>query len=697
MHSCISQIINSCLLKLGPGYKVLEFDTDPVPSGSLVIANLPSCVSGAQITEMLQKFGAVTRIVVDRKPTHCNALVCFDSAASASQAAKQFPKDGSKVHAFIAGDDHLNPQTHQNTVLKVYWKAPSISAVVHYDSFDKACGTLNRLDDCPVLGRRLKVTHHLSREHFQTFALRVDGLSPMASMTDIVDLLRSEHVSLYQRNVTPLEASTANVRALLEEKAPLKCFELLESFSSSHNICVKATYYRPIDAIEARTRLHGKRFTQTGTSPLLVHYNQLFRYNLSSMIFAQLKSGLEKLRVELSSARPVVKLRFASSTKVDATKSVVLEGEDLPAVLNAKTSLERILGGKPITSQNRTAIWHRFFSSNRGAQFLEECGSSNQSIIKNDEKYCMLRYYGPSDAFMKVQAQVERKLHELRAGTHALALRDRSLYHMLRGGALARLQRQFGTDTIKIDLLRMLLLVHGNVDATNAARLEIHNSIHLHTQLLRSGHINSCPICGEAPNDPIALACGHSLCKECLHHYLLSVREADDFPLRCLADSGHCKTLLPVQIIQSILSVEENLKLLQVVFTAHTMMHGKDFRFCPTPNCTKLYRPSQFIEPEPSQCSVCLEFICTYCHARHLGVSCREWRVQHDSAFNLWRRENGVKTCPNCGVNIERIDGCNHLACICGIHLCWQCLQSFRDARSVYEHMFREHGGIGIS
>ncbi|CAK5262277.1 unnamed protein product [Mycena citricolor] len=51
--------------------------------------------------------------------------------------------------------------------------------------------------------------------------------------------------------------------------------------------------------------------------------------------------------------------------------------------------------------------------------------------------------------------------------------------------------------------------------------------------------------------------------------------------------------------------------------------------------------------------------------------------------------------CPNpsCGMHIDLIDGCNHVVCVCGTHLCFACGEQF-ESDAIYEHMVQAHGSI---
>jgi hypothetical protein len=66
-------------------------------------------------------------------------------------------------------------------------------------------------------------------------------------------------------------------------------------------------------------------------------------------------------------------------------------------------------------------------------------------------------------------------------------------------------------------------------------------------------------------------------------------------------------------------------------------------------------------------------------------------------ALKRTKRALGIKDCPRCKTAIEKTYGCDHMTCGgCGAHICWKCMQTFKDDGSCYEHMNREHGSIGL-
>jgi len=77
-------------------------------------------------------------------------------------------------------------------------------------------------------------------------------------------------------------------------------------------------------------------------------------------------------------------------------------------------------------------------------------------------------------------------------------------------------------------------------------------------------------------------------------------------------------------------------------------------------------------------------------------MSCIEKRQhknheEQERLLRAWAGENNVKQCPSCQAWVEKVEGCHHINCRCGVHFCWICAGVF-DANSIYDHMTRVHG-----
>ncbi|KAJ6562595.1 hypothetical protein B0H19DRAFT_1145101 [Mycena capillaripes] len=80
-------------------------------------------------------------------------------------------------------------------------------------------------------------------------------------------------------------------------------------------------------------------------------------------------------------------------------------------------------------------------------------------------------------------------------------------------------------------------------------------------------------------------------------------------------------------------------------------------------------------------------------------TACTEERVPPIEGFKCQDcrrpRKGRIVICPNvdCGYAIEKADGCNHITCVCGTHLCYACGKEF-SWEEIYPHMTAVHGSF---
>ncbi|KAF5690867.1 hypothetical protein FCIRC_598 [Fusarium circinatum] len=158
------------------------------------------------------------------------------------------------------------------------------------------------------------------------------------------------------------------------------------------------------------------------------------------------------------------------------------------------------------------------------------------------------------------------------------------------------------------------------------------------------------------------------------------------------AAEGDCANLLLSEIFESVLEAS---------FASYMRRHQDQLRYCPTPECTQVYRIAQ---PETSvppifTCAKCMTATCTSCHASHPRRTCAQYKGDESGGMAELlkaKEELGFKDCPKCNTHIQKDAGCNHINCTaCGTHICWLCLKTFTDGDDCYDHMGRIHGGIG--
>jgi hypothetical protein len=152
-----------------------------------------------------------------------------------------------------------------------------------------------------------------------------------------------------------------------------------------------------------------------------------------------------------------------------------------------------------------------------------------------------------------------------------------------------------------------------------------------------------------------------------------------------------------------ILPYKRFLNLLKDVLATYVHAHAQALRYCPTPDCPSLYKPSG--NGVIFACCKCLRTTCTTCHVgEHNGFSCAEWQAcQADGgmkALQQYKEEHDVRDCPRCRTAIDKFAGCMHVLCAgCKAHICWFCMAHFDDGlgdgkEACYNHMSAAHGGF---
>ncbi|KAI9732005.1 MAG: hypothetical protein M1834_004456 [Cirrosporium novae-zelandiae] len=228
--------------------------------------------------------------------------------------------------------------------------------------------------------------------------------------------------------------------------------------------------------------------------------------------------------------------------------------------------------------------------------------------------------------------------------------------------------------------------------------------------------ITECPICTEEAETPVRLGCGHTYCRLCFEHWVEVSSEpgASQFPLSCehIDDDGKiCDRRIALSIIRQAAGQVGYEKILEQSFANAIRQNPTIFRYCPGPSCGQVYRVQtnynafgraplfNCINPE------CFTTTCAACHTLpHFDKSCSEAQREARELEWRWAEDLGIKVCPRCGSGIEKNEGCNHMTCACGTHICWFCLATFDDdeyggfagaRQAIYSHMLNAHQSYG--
>ena len=73
------------------------------------------------------------------------------------------------------------------------------------------------------------------------------------------------------------------------------------------------------------------------------------------------------------------------------------------------------------------------------------------------------------------------------------------------------------------------------------------------------------------------------------------------------------------------------------------------------------------MDEKKMQCQLCQQLYCLKCQDYlHKG------KCDKEVAFKL-ERKHQFRRCPSCKVVVQRIEGCDHMTCVCGNHYCYRC------------------------
>jgi len=190
-----------------------------------------------------------------------------------------------------------------------------------------------------------------------------------------------------------------------------------------------------------------------------------------------------------------------------------------------------------------------------------------------------------------------------------------------------------------------------------------------------------CLVCWDplVPNPCLYLRnCGHIYHFSCLQTHVFT-EISNNKAVKIYCPDASCKKMISESNVQDLL--EGNItyqKLLDENRSKHYYaMNRQNFLDCPTVNCGEVFR----VSPDKLKyfCKKCKKEICNSCKTEwHYGLTCNEFKEyrksQSDEVFINFANQQNWKSCPQCSIRIERISGCNHMACTqCKTPFCYAC------------------------
>ena len=379
-------------------------------------------------------------------------------------------------------------------------------------------------------------------------------------------------------------------------------------------------------------------------------------------------------------------------------------------VAEVRRPLEELSRGKLIDHGSLPPAALQLILSREGISLKCSIQQETKTYIVFDRPSLNLRIFGSPEKIALAQQKLIQSLLSLHEEKQlVIPLRGRDLPPDL----MKQVVKTFGPDLqglkekvpgadLKLNTRQQAIFLNGNKELkprVEEITLEVAcSSIHL-VERLDTGP--SCPVCLCEVEDGYQLeGCRHLFCRLCLVEQCESaIRNQGSFPI-CCAHTG-CGDPILLTDFRTLLSNDKLDELFRASLRAFVASSSGTYRFCPSPDCPSIYRVADpDTGSEPFTCGACYSDTCTKCHLEyHPFVSCERYRELKDdpeiTSLREWcKGKEQVKSCSACGQIIEKVDGCNHIECKCGKHVCWVCLEIFLESDECYDHMRTIHLSI---
>ncbi|XP_059309430.1 ATP-dependent RNA helicase DEAH11, chloroplastic-like isoform X2 [Lycium ferocissimum] len=459
-----------------------------------------------------------------------------------------------------------------------------------------------------------------------------------------------------------------------------------------------------LEAAQALEHVDGK--VLSGCLPWQkIRCQQLFQSSVScpAPVYRVIKNQLDSLLARLQ-RREGVECHLERNE--NGSYRVKISASATKIVAELRRPLEQLMKGKIVDHVGISPTVIQLLFSREGTNIMKLVEQETGAYVLFDKHSLSVRIFGSSD---KIDMAERRFVNSL------LALHEsKQLEVHLRGALLPldlmkRVVQKFGPDLSGLKLKvpdaefslstkRHCISIKGTKEMKQKVE-EIISEI-AQTSDRRMDDEADCPICLCELEDAYRLeGCNHFFCRSCLLEQCESaIRSREGFPLCCMHKG--CGAHILVSDLRSLLSSEKLEELFRASLGAFVAASGGRYRFCPSPDCPSVYHVAESGEVgTPFACGACYVETCRSCHLEyHPYISCEKYKeFKDDPDFSLieWSKgKENVKKCPVCGFTIEKVDGCNHIECRCGKHVCWVCLVFFSSSDDCYNHLRSIHQAI---
>ncbi|KIM39580.1 hypothetical protein M413DRAFT_415567 [Hebeloma cylindrosporum] len=589
----------------------------------------------------------------------------------------------------------------------VSWRIPAETIIAYYDDMQEAYGKIRELDKEIWKGRRINAQMNNSdrpgRGGFRQFVRESVKFSncPPGSETD----------QEFCRFV-----GSYDIRALDSGAS----FDLQESFDLIHERIahlwgVRIGTYRVLkrgdqadgeikvrvdfddweDAKRAHLAIDKQRI---GLAP--THYQcwlpkQLqYKITIPRQQYESQKKQWDTLGEKKGVNDPYVQARIGDRGAV----FIEIVGKEKEMAGPLKVRVENMMAGEKLGP----TFWHPSFASPKSKAFFDGIYTGQKAFVRSDFKTQSLKIYGESTAVEEARRMIQKRIANLGQVETTRTLNREWVGYFVREG-VGKLTELLGEENVRLDVQPRVCTVSikGGEEANHYLQRLIDQAraaVIVDSVLPGSAEDETCPVCYGDLTHPEQLGCGHSYCSGCLKHFLTSAVDNKAFPLLCVGNEAACNIPVAIPFIRRFLPANTFHNLIEAAFNKYLEQHQQELKYCTTPDCKQIYR--RRTDKTNARCPACFLTICLACDEEaHTGVSCEEQRILRNPAEQERLNEelaasNGYKRCPTCRAMIEKNEGCNHMTCRCGAHICWRCMGVFQTPQETYAHLRAAHGGM---
>ncbi|PKA65637.1 hypothetical protein AXF42_Ash013051 [Apostasia shenzhenica] len=509
------------------------------------------------------------------------------------------------------------------------------------------------------------------------------------------------------------EALIQEIAPFMPNQRPMKSFKVEVFDPEPRDVMMRATISFDgslhLEAAKAMEHLHGKVLPGC-LSWQKMECRHVFHSSLScparvySVIWKELESLLETFQAQKGIA-------YTIDRNPNGSFRVKLSAPATKIMADLRNPLEHLMRGKTLTHPSLTPSLMQLLLTRDGITLLKSLEKRTGTYVFYDRQNLNVKIFGSPDKVGAVEEELIQSLQQLHENK-PLEIHLRG--HNLPPNLMKEVIQSFGADLhglrslspgvdLSLNTRHQILSVRGSNEQKQKVEDEISNtvlSLRCVTLTRPSPPDTSCPICLCELDEPFCLeSCSHKFCQSCLINQCEStIRSCEGFPLRCVKEG--CQSLFLLADLKALLLGDKLEELFRVSLASFVVTSDGAYRSCPTPDCPGLYRVANSEDDAatsgPFVCGACSAETCRWCHLEyHALISCHRYREYKDSPdFSLldWRlgKEN-VKDCPVCHHVIEKFEGCNHVACRCGRHICWVCLRVFSTSDDCYTHLRAYH------